>query len=149
MPAPRSCPQRSPFTIDPMPRPVHFEIHTADPERAIAFYEAMFRWRFTSWEGPASYWLIDTTDPEAPSEPGINGGMVRRMGGGPAEGAAVNAWVCTVGIRSVDDGVATAQRHGGSVALPKMPVPGVGWLAYVKDPDGNILGLMQSDTTAR
>jgi predicted enzyme related to lactoylglutathione lyase len=30
-----------------------------------------------------------------------------------------------------------------------MPVPGIGWLAYVKDPDGNILGLMQSDANAR
>jgi predicted enzyme related to lactoylglutathione lyase len=24
-------------------------------------------------------------------------------------------------------------------------VPGVGWLAYVKDPDGNILGLLEPD----
>jgi len=27
-------------------------------------------------------------------------------------------------------------------------VPGVGWLAYVKDPDGNILGLLQADPAA-
>jgi predicted enzyme related to lactoylglutathione lyase len=37
---------------------------------------------------------------------------------------------------------------GGTLALPKMPIPGVGWLAYVKDPDGNIFGLTQPDTTA-
>ena len=132
-----------------MPRPVHFEIHTANPERAIAFYAGMFRWRITKWEGSAPYWLVDTADPAKPDEPGINGGMMQRMGGGPVDGAAVNAWVCTVGVESVDQSVATAQRHGGTVALPKMPVPGVGWLAYVKDPDGNILGLMQSDTSAR
>jgi predicted enzyme related to lactoylglutathione lyase len=30
-----------------------------------------------------------------------------------------------------------------------MPVAGVGWLAYVKDPNGNILGLMQPDTEAK
>jgi predicted enzyme related to lactoylglutathione lyase len=30
-----------------------------------------------------------------------------------------------------------------------MPIPGVGWLAYVKDPDGNILGLMQTDPGAK
>ena len=35
------------------------------------------------------------------------------------------------------------------VALPKMPVPGVGWLAYVKDTEGNILGMMQSDPSAK
>ncbi len=34
------------------------------------------------------------------------------------------------------------------VALPKMAVPGVGWLAYCKDTEGNIFGFMQSDETA-
>ena len=28
------------------------------------------------------------------------------------------------------------------------PVPGVGWLAYIKDPDGNIVGLLEPDETA-
>ena len=143
-------PARHPSTtLAAMPRPIHFEIHTENPERAIAFYEGMFGWRFTRWEGPAPYWIVETSDPQQPDEPGIDGGMMRRMGGGPVDGAAVNAWVCTVGIASVDESVASARRLGGSVALPKMPVPGVGWLSYVKDPDGNILGLMQSDANAR
>ena len=131
-----------------MPRPIHFEIHTSDSARAIAFYEGMFGWRFQKWEGPMPYWLVMTADPARPDEPGIDGGMMQRMGGPPVEGAAVNAFVCTVGIASVDESVASAQRLGGSVALPKMPVPGIGWLAYVKDPDGNILGLMQSEAGA-
>jgi predicted enzyme related to lactoylglutathione lyase len=38
---------------------------------------------------------------------------------------------------------------GGSLALPKMAVPGIGWLAYIKDPDGNILGIMQMDSGAK
>ena len=38
---------------------------------------------------------------------------------------------------------------GGSIALPKMPVPGVGWLAYFKDTEGNIFGAMQGDANAR
>jgi uncharacterized protein len=38
---------------------------------------------------------------------------------------------------------------GGTLALPRMAVPGVGWLAYVKDPDGNILGVLQADTSAK
>ena len=42
-----------------------------------------------------------------------------------------------------------ALATGGTMALPKMPVPGVGWLAYVKDTEGNILGMMQRDTGAR
>jgi predicted enzyme related to lactoylglutathione lyase len=29
-----------------------------------------------------------------------------------------------------------------------MPIPGVGWLAYCKDTEGNIFGLMQADPKA-
>jgi predicted enzyme related to lactoylglutathione lyase len=30
-----------------------------------------------------------------------------------------------------------------------MPIPGVGWLAYGKDTEGNIFGIMQSDAGAK
>jgi uncharacterized protein len=33
--------------------------------------------------------------------------------------------------------------------VPKMPIPGVGWLAYIKDTEGNILGMMQPDPSAK
>jgi predicted enzyme related to lactoylglutathione lyase len=36
-------------------------------------------------------------------------------------------------------------QQGGSVALPAEDIPGVGRLAYVKDPDGNILGLIKDE----
>ena len=39
--------------------------------------------------------------------------------------------------------------RAATVAVPKMPIPGVGWLAYVKDSEGNILGMMQSDPAAK
>ena len=49
-----------------MPRPIHFEIHSAEPERAIQFYRELFGWTFTKWDGPWPYWLIvDTTSVDA------------------------------------------------------------------------------------
>ena len=36
-----------------------------------------------------------------------------------------------------------AMANGGSLALPKMPVPGIGWLAYAKDTEGNLIALTQ------
>ena len=80
--------------------------------------------------------------------PGINGGMVRRHGDPPTGGEPVNAWMCTVDVEDVDAAVARAEANGGSVALPKMAIPGIGWLAYVKDCEGNILGMMQNDRSA-
>lgn len=128
-----------------MPRPMHFEIHAAEPERVQAFYRALFGWQFQAWAGPAEYWVITTG---SATEPGINGGLVRRRGPRPAEGQAVNAFVCTVGVADVDATLAAVPAAGGTLALPKMAVPGVGWLAYVKDPDGNLCGVMQSNPAA-
>src|SRR5438105_4860003 len=108
-----------------MPRPVHFEIHADDPHRAIAFYTAMFGWQFSQW-GEMEYWLIKTGE----GTPGIDGGMNRRKGPDPAEGQAVNAFVCTVDVPSVDDYIGKITANGGTIAHPKMPIPTVGWLAY-------------------
>jgi predicted enzyme related to lactoylglutathione lyase len=127
-----------------MSRVVHFEIHAADPERAITFYQKLFNWTFQKWEGPMPYWLI-TTGPD--SEPGINGGLVPRQG--EIDGQAVIAYVNTVGVTSLDESIATATGNGGTIAVPKMPVPGVGWLAYCKDTEGNIFGMMQPDESAK
>jgi predicted enzyme related to lactoylglutathione lyase len=40
-----------------MRRPVHFEIHAEDPERAANFYSQLFGWEITKWDGPVDYWL--------------------------------------------------------------------------------------------
>ena len=126
-----------------MGRVVHFEIHAEDLERASRFYTEALGWQFVKWDGPVEYWLI-TTGPD--DQPGINGGMVPRRG--PIDGQAVIAYVCTVGVENLDSTLEKVLANGGTLALPKMPVPGVGWLAYAKDTEGNLFGMMQSDPTA-
>jgi predicted enzyme related to lactoylglutathione lyase len=61
----------------------------------------------------------------------------------------VIAYVCTVDIADVDASTNTAVANGAQVVVPKMPIPGVGWLVYCKDTEGNIFGMMQSDTGAQ
>jgi predicted enzyme related to lactoylglutathione lyase len=126
-----------------MGRVIHFEIHAGEPERAIKFYRELFGWEFTKWGGPQAYWLVKTGPDD---KPGINGGLIQRRGG--IDGQSVLAYVCTIDTPSVDDYVKKALALGGTVALPKMPIPGVGWLAYCKDTEGNIFGLMQADPKA-
>lgn len=128
-----------------MTRVVHFEIHGSDPEALGRFYAELFGWKVSRW-GDVPYWLVDTGDQ---SRPGINGGLLLRRGPPPADDQAVNAFVCTVEVPSLDASFARALALGGNEAVPKMAIPTVGWLAYVKDPDGNILGLMQPDTSAK
>ena len=127
-----------------MPRVIHFEIHAGNPERAISFYEKLFAWTFQKWEGPMPYWLV-TTGPDV--EPVLTAACCS----GTARSTARRciAYVCTTGVEDVDASIATAEgkrRHDRLV--PKMPVPGVGWLVYCKDTEGNIFGMMQPDTNA-
>lgn len=127
-----------------MPRVVHFEIHAEQPERAIAFYRDLFGWEFTKWDGPMPYWLIKT-GPDG--QPGINGGLIQRRG--VIDGQCVIAYVCTIDVASVEDTLQAALAKGATVAVPKMPIPGIGWLVYAKDTEGNIFGMMQNDPTAK
>jgi predicted enzyme related to lactoylglutathione lyase len=127
-----------------MPRVVHFEIHADEPERAIKFYSAVFGWQFQKWEGPQPYWLITTG---ANEQPGINGGLMNRMG--KQSGDAVIAYVCTVDVPGLDDWLNKVHSNGGITVVPKMAIQGVGWLAYCKDTEGNIFGMMQADQNAR
>lgn len=128
-----------------MSRIVHFEIHASNPQKLMHFYTEIFGWKFNRW-GDIEYWLIET----GPSDqPGIDGGLLRRPQCSGTSGEWVNAFICTVQVESLDDTMTRAVDLGAEIALPKMPIPGVGWLAYIKDLDGNVLGLMQPDPDAK
>lgn len=41
------------------------------------------------------------------------------------------------------------KESGGQIVVEKMGVPKVGWMAYGKDTEGNIFGMMQFDPDAK
>ena len=45
-------------------------------------------------------------------------------------------------------GLSLRRRNLARVAVPKMPIPNIGYVAYVHDPEGNILGIYQEDASA-
>ena len=116
-----------------MPRVVHFEIYGEAPEQLIAFYAKVFQWQFEKW-GPMDYWIIKTGD-----GPGIDGGL----------GKETNLGVNTIDVPDVDEYLTKIKQAGGTVVVPKMTMPGIGYLAYFKDPQGNIFGIMTNDPTAK
>ncbi len=128
-----------------MNRPIHFEVHAENTDRAIAFYSKVFGWQFSQWAGQP-YWLIKTGDA---GTPGIDGGLLPRQGPGPAAMAPVSSFVCTIDVSDLDSMVAKVVAAGGLIALAKMPIPTMGWLAYCKDTEGNLFGMMQMDANAK
>lgn len=122
-----------------MPRVIHFEINSDEPERAVKFYSDVFGWNIQKWAGPADYWLASTGEK---SEPGIDGAITRRMN--PAAGT-----VNTISVPSLEEFMARVAGNGGKVITPRMVVTGVGYFAYCQDTEGNIFGIMQEDVSAR
>jgi predicted enzyme related to lactoylglutathione lyase len=120
-------------------RVIHFEIQADNIERAKSFYEKCFDWKIekimSEENGGMNYWGL-TTGPDG--TPGINGGMYQR----PPENK-LNTYDCTLQVDDIDKAIETVKANGGTVAEPKMEIPGVGWFASAKDTEGNKFGMMQ------
>lgn len=115
-----------------MAKIVHFEIPVDNGERAEHFYGEVFGWQIKRW-GDEPYWLVEAG---SETEPGANGALVGRddLHQHPT---------LIAGVDDIDAVLARVRARGGVVVQEKLPVPGVGWSAYVRDPEGNLLGLFE------
>lgn len=122
-----------------MPRIVHFEIYADDVDRASKFYGDLLGWEINKWDGPPQmdYRLVIT----GKEGPGIDGGITRR----PPHGMA---GVNYVDVDSIEEYLGKILEAGGQILQPKIPIPGVGYIAICQDTEGNPLGFFQSDESA-
>ena len=115
-----------------MGRVIHFELPVDDPKRAGAFYKDVFGWEVQSWEGDEEYWLL-TTGTEGP---GIDGAFIARK--------LAPQLVNIIGVDSLDDSLERARSAGAEVVRDKLDMPGIGSVAYIKDSEGNTVGVFQA-----
>jgi predicted enzyme related to lactoylglutathione lyase len=121
-------------------RIVHFEIPFDDGDRARAFYRDVFGWKTD--EMPEMQYTMAITGPVGDdgmsSEPGyINGGMFQRQ-------ADVPVPVLTIAVDSIDSAFEEIESHGGSRSGEKIQVGDMGFAAYFKDSEGNLIGLWEN-----
>ena len=120
-------------------RVVHFEIPYDDQERAHAFYAEAFGWTMVPL--PEMRYVLATTGPSdegPPSEPGfINGGLLER-------GLPVVGPVVVLDVADIDASLAQIESLGGTTVSAKQPVDDMGYSAYFKDSEGNLMGLWEN-----
>jgi predicted enzyme related to lactoylglutathione lyase len=121
-------------------RVVHFEIPFDDAERARTFYSEAFGWTIN--EVPDLNYSFVQTGPTGeggfPAEPGyIGGGMVRRA-------SPTDRPVITIDVEDMDAALRKIEDLGGTVVLGRQDVGDMGWTAYFKDAEGNLMGLWQA-----
>jgi uncharacterized protein len=131
-----------------MPTIVHFEIPSDDIERSRTFYNELFGWDIEKWTGsmPATaegreYWIISTVDDKG--NKALGGGMMKRQS--PQQQGTTNYF----DVKSVQEYSSKVEKLGGKVITPKMPVPGVGYIAICTDTENNTFGILEADQTAK
>lgn len=122
----------------------HFEIPADDISRARKFYESSFGWNTMDFPMPGGTQYIGLhTGPVDENnmwkEPGfINGGMFQRGAGFPLTSPSI-----AVSVDDIDAALEKIKTAGGSVITDKMEIAGMGLYAYIKDSEGNIVGVWQ------
>jgi len=114
---------------------VHVELNTADPAKAKTFYSKLFQWQLEDVPNPAvpdgSYTVIKVGT-------GTGGGIMKQVPGGPS------GWLAYVEVDDIQAATAKAKSLGGKVMKDVTEVMGMGWLSFIQDPTGAVLGLWKS-----
>jgi predicted enzyme related to lactoylglutathione lyase len=106
---------------------VHFEIGCRNSPQTQEFYSKLFDWSITQ-QGPAA--MIDTS-----AGSGINGHIT-------ALGHEPHHYVLFyVQVNDLQATLDRAAELGGQTLIPPTEVPGMGSFAWLKDIDGNVVGL--------
>ena len=125
-------------------RVVHFEVPFDDADRARSFYQDAFGWNMMPMP-EMSYTMVSTgpSGEAGPSEPGyIGGGLTERS-------EFLQGPVVTVDVDDIDAALAKVEQLGGKTARPRQDLGGgMGYTAYFTDPEGNLMGLYQSGSSA-
>jgi uncharacterized protein len=117
-----------------VPRVVHFELLSDDPEQTVKFFHDAFGWKNQSWDGQ-TYWLVDTGDGEL----GINGGIMSTSSFPYAQNA-----LTTLEVEDIGEALAKVEAAGGTVISPERQVGEAGYAAYAADPQGLVFGLWKA-----
>ena len=127
-----------------MPTIVHFEVPADDVERSRKFYGDLFGWNIEKWSGSPGidmeYWTITTTDDKG--NKAVGGGMMKRQG---PQQPIINY----IDVKSVDEYSSKVKQLGGKVHVPKMAVPGMGYLAVCIDTENNAFGIWETNESAK
>lgn len=116
-----------------MGRPVvHFEIGCRDLAKTTKFYAALFDWKIDPMGPGGMAGTIDTGAKE-----GIQG-HVTALGHEPHD--YVTVYVQVDDLRAA---IGKAEALGGKTIVPPVPIP-TGHFAWIADPEGNVIGLMQT-----
>ncbi|MCC6387245.1 MAG: glyoxalase [Dehalococcoidia bacterium] len=107
---------------------VHWEIEAVDPERIAGFYRELFNWEIGAGKVKAIAPGLGAPEPQISGH--IIGGRESRV-------------VLNIQVRDLRASMEKAVALGGSVLREPFDIPGGPTLAWITDPEGNRVTLVQ------
>lgn len=115
-----------------MPKVTHFEIIGKDAAKTRGFYSGLFGWEIDA-NNPMEYGVV------SPTENGIGGGIAAAQPGGSP------TTMIYVEVDNAQAYLDKAVAMGGKVIMERQVIPGMVAFAQFADPDGNVIGLAESE----
>jgi predicted enzyme related to lactoylglutathione lyase len=121
-----------------VPSPVFFEVCADDVQRAVKFYQDVFGWEIEGAEEDNNYCMINTGDEE---EGAISGAVMERI-------APSDSIINTFDVPNLNSFAKKVTEAGGGVITPKVALPGLGYMQYCQDTEGNTFGIIEYNESA-
>ena len=115
---------------------VHFEIRGKDHEGLQEYYGSLFGWKITNISPELPYGIISAEEQGG----GIGGAVGAILDGGEPQ------LTIYVEVEDIQASLAKAESLGGKTIVPVTTIPGLVIFAQFRDPEGNIVGLVSSET---
>ena len=113
----------------------HFAIYIDDLNRAKNFYSEVFDWGFNDYGQEGFLQIKD-------SEDGNLIGALQSRNYSPLP-EKVLGFECTISVENLDSTLERVIQNGGTIVLPKVEIPYVGWISKFTDSEGNLVCAMQ------
>ncbi|MFW9849084.1 MAG: VOC family protein [Candidatus Thorarchaeota archaeon] len=113
---------------------IHFEIPVDDKNRAVDFFHQVFGWESKPLTKSAGT-LITGENPES----GINGYFFERSTV-PSDFARI---IIAVEVDNLEDKIEQVKANAGEMLFGPIDYAGRGRMAYFKDTEGNIVGMLE------
>jgi predicted enzyme related to lactoylglutathione lyase len=114
-----------------MPKVTHFEIEGKDGKKLQSFYAGLFNWSVDA-SNPMEYGMV------AGEDNGIGGGISASQDGKPHLTVYVE-------VDKIQPYLDKAVSMGGKVIMERTVLPGMVTLAQFQDPEGNVVGLTETE----
>ena len=129
--------------MDQKGKVVWFDLYAEDVERAARFYNNVLGWTVTPMFGDPNMQILSMSD-------GTQLGMLmKRVSPMAADGSSPNTTIY-IEVESFKDSFQHTSALGGEVLVQPESIPGddVGGFAFIKDSEGNLIGLVAPMSTA-